>query len=94
VRTVDRVVRVGGEEFGLILMQTDRTAALEVGQRVCATMRDEDVTIEGSRGLKVTVSAGVAVLPQDARNGAELVAAADKALYAAKNGGRDRVAAA
>jgi diguanylate cyclase (GGDEF)-like protein len=94
VRTVDRVVRLGGEEFGLILMQSEKAAALEVGQRVCAMIRGADVAIDGAPALKVTVSAGVAVLPQDARGGAELVAAADKALYAAKNGGRDRVAGA
>jgi two-component system cell cycle response regulator len=90
VRSVDRVARVGGEEFGLILVQSDRTAALQVAQRVCATVRTEPVRVNETRTISVTVSAGVAVLPNDAGAVPALIAAADKALYAAKSGGRDR----
>jgi diguanylate cyclase (GGDEF)-like protein len=94
VRNVDRVVRFGGEEFGLILMQSERAAALDVAKRVCAIVRETPVAIGGALALNVTVSAGVAALPQDARSSAALVAAADKALYAAKSGGRNRAIAA
>jgi diguanylate cyclase (GGDEF)-like protein len=92
VRTVDRVARLGGEEFGLILMQTDRAGAFEVAQRLCTAIRQEPIFADDPRGLNVTASAGVAALPLDARTSTELVAAADKALYAAKAAGRDRVA--
>lgn len=92
VRTVDRVARLGGDEFSLILMQADRMGALEVAQRVCTAMRRELVFASAAPKLTVTVSAGVASLPLDARNAAELIAAADKALYAAKAAGRDRAA--
>lgn len=90
VRTVDRVARYGGEEFGLILMQTDLASASEVARRVCATVASEPVRVNESIVLNVTVSAGVAVLPVDATTERSLVATADKALYAAKQRGRNR----
>lgn len=94
VRTVDRAVRFGGEEFALILMQSDRTAALETARRVCAQIAAQPVTIDGKISLNVTVSAGVATLPENAANETALVAAADRALYAAKQAGRNRAVAA
>lgn len=91
VRTVDRVARFGGEEFGLILMQTDTVAALDVARRVCASVRDQRVRVGETLMLEITASAGVASLPADAATAAELLAAADRALYAAKAAGRNRV---
>lgn len=90
VRSVDRVVRIGGEEFGLILVESDRAAALHVAQRACAAVRETPVRVGDALALPVTVSAGAAALPQDARTLAALIAAADKAVYAAKAAGRDR----
>lgn len=90
LRTVDRIARFGGEEFGLILMQTDRAGALEVARRICAGMHEAGVRVSDSIVLTVTVSAGVAAMPEDASTAAELLAAADKALYAAKAAGRDQ----
>jgi diguanylate cyclase (GGDEF)-like protein len=90
VRTVDRIARLGGEEFALILVQADRAAALQVAQQIGATMRGEAVRVDDTRALAVTVSAGVATLPRDAATAAGLIAAADQALYAAKSAGRDR----
>lgn len=94
VRTVDRAVRFGGEEFALILVQTDAAAAIEVARRVCTEIAGVPVALEGGLALDVTVSAGVAVLPDDARTEAALVEAADRALYAAKQRGRNRAVAA
>lgn len=94
VRSVDRVARYGGEEFGIILMQSDLAAAMDVAQRICATVAREAVVAGETLTLDVTVSAGVAVLPDHAKNAAGLVAAADKALYAAKAAGRNRAVAA
>ena len=91
VRSVDRVARYGGEEFGLILMQSDLPAAMEVATRVCAAVAREPVVAGETLALDITVSAGVAVLPDHAKTAAELVAAADKALYAAKFAGRNCV---
>jgi diguanylate cyclase (GGDEF)-like protein len=89
-RSVDRVARFGGEEFALVLMQTDRAAALEVARRVCAAVEREPVLVDDRIALNVTVSAGVAALPDDGKRGADLVTAADKALYTAKARGRNR----
>ncbi len=90
VRTVDRVARFGGEEFALILMQTDLESAGDVARRVCLAAARDPIMATDTAALNVTVSAGVAVLPDDARSEAALVAAADRALYAAKQRGRNR----
>jgi diguanylate cyclase (GGDEF)-like protein len=90
LRTVDRMARYGGEEFGLILMQTDLPGALEVAKRACTQLAREPVVVNETLTLNVTLSAGVAVLPLHGRSREQLLAAADKALYAAKTGGRNR----
>jgi diguanylate cyclase (GGDEF)-like protein len=90
-RSVDRVARFGGEEFALILVKTDRAAAEEVAQRVVEAVAANPVVIEGGASLMVTISAGVAVLPDDVSRIDVLLGAADRALYAAKRGGRNRV---
>ncbi|HXQ81285.1 MAG TPA: GGDEF domain-containing response regulator [Opitutaceae bacterium] len=90
VRTVDRVARIGGEEFALILVQTDGPSALEVAQRAIEGVARDRVRAAGGLSLAVTASAGAAALPADARTAVELVAVADKALYAAKGRGRNR----
>jgi diguanylate cyclase (GGDEF)-like protein len=91
VRSVDRVARFGGEEFALILMQADYATATSVARHICVTQEREPVVTGGSLALTVTVSAGVAVFPNDAESGAALISVADRALYAAKQGGRNRV---
>lgn len=93
VRTVDRIARYGGEEFAIVLVQTDRRAALEVASRIVATVAAQPVPIDGGLELPLTVSAGLAVLPADAKHIEQLISAADRALYAAKKGGRNRVVA-
>ncbi|MDB6168652.1 MAG: response regulator receiver modulated diguanylate cyclase [Verrucomicrobia bacterium] len=90
LRDVDRAARFGGEEFALIIMQADRKVAMETARRVCAAVEAETVKIENGPELRITVSAGAAAMPFDAKNCADLVAAADKALYGAKAGGRNR----
>lgn len=94
VRSVDRIARYGGEEFGLILMQTDLAGALGVASRICVAVSSEPVRVNETLTLNVALSAGVATLPLHAGTASELVAAADKALYAAKAGGRNRAMAA
>ncbi len=93
VRSVDRVARVGGEEFGLILVQSDVAATLDIARRVCAVMRADPISFTDGLTLPITVSAGAASLPQHVRSATELVAAADRALYAAKAAGRDQAVA-
>lgn len=90
LRSVDRVARFGGEEFALILMQTERVAAMDVARRVCEIVEKDPVSIGDGVTLKITVSAGVAISPADGKSSAALIGAADKALYAAKTRGRNR----
>jgi two-component system cell cycle response regulator len=93
VRTVDRAVRFGGEELVLILVQTERAGALDVANRVVASVAGDPVFVSEELSLQVTVSAGAAEMPTDADSGLALLNAADKALYAAKSRGRNRAMA-
>lgn len=88
-RSVDRVTRYGGEEFALVVMETDLATALNTARRLCEAMERDPIVTYEKLELTVTISAGVAVLPGDASTGATLVAAADKALYTAKARGRN-----
>jgi len=91
VRSFDVVARYGGEEFGIVLPETDPEGALQVAERVRRAVR-ETVDVPGKGGRRtVTVSIGVASVPQDAHGPADLVARADDALYRSKENGRDRV---
>ena len=89
VREVDAVARYGGEEFAVVLPESEPDGAGHTAERICAAMRDRPFRV-GDRDLRVTVSIGVAVFPQNADGPASLIRAADEALYAAKNAGRDQ----
>jgi len=90
-RTVDRVCRYGGEEFMVILPETDATMAMQIAERLRATVERQPFDIGGGMMVRITVSIGVATYPQQANALEEFVKAADLALYAAKEGGRNRV---
>jgi two-component system cell cycle response regulator len=94
LRSVDRLVRFGGEEMAMILMETDRAPALEAAKRAGAALERTPITANGAANLRVTMSFGVAVMPHDANSVDTLVAAVDKALYAAKARGRNCTVAA
>ena len=90
VREIDLVGRYGGEEFTLVLPETDLTKAGEVAERLRKKINSTFST--ASRTLpQITVSIGVASLQADSRDFEDLVNNADQALYAAKECGRDRV---
>jgi diguanylate cyclase (GGDEF)-like protein len=93
VREGDQVARYGGEEFAVILPGTDETGALQLAERLRHALQKAHVVFEGAR-LNVTASLGLAVWPTDGREPEALVASADRALYAAKDGGRNRVVTA
>jgi diguanylate cyclase (GGDEF)-like protein len=91
IRREDVFARYGGEEFALISRGLEEEAAQQFGERVRKSIERYPFRFQG-REMKVTVSIGVASLPYaPVTNHIELVAAADKALYAAKDGGRNRV---
>ena len=92
VRNVDRVARYGGEEFALMMVETDGKSAIESMQRLGLLLAETPCYVAANDlTLPVTLSAGVATSLQDAGSASDLVAAADKALYAAKTGGRNRI---
>ncbi len=95
LREYDMAGRFGGEEFSLLLPQTRAVDAFRIAERVRAEIAGLSIIAPGATGgerVHVTVSIGVAALDSGSvRKLAELMAAADAALYRAKAGGRDQV---
>jgi len=95
LRDYDRAGRFGGEEFSLLLPQTRAVDAFRIAERVRANIAALSIIAPGAAGgerVHVTVSIGVAALDSGSRREySELMAAADAALYRAKDGGRDQV---
>jgi len=94
LRTGDLAARYGGEEFVVLLPRTDQAGAREVAERIRLMVQEAPfVTPEGGT-VSATLSAGLAMLPAGATSFAELLSAADRALYEAKRAGRNRTVAA
>ncbi|MEP7378315.1 MAG: diguanylate cyclase [Chloroflexota bacterium] len=90
-RDSDLVFRFGGDEFAVLLPDTGLAGA----RTVAAKVHDAISQTEGLKaGVGVTCSVGVAAYPRDAKDAAALILAADRACYAAKRSGRDRIATA
>ncbi len=87
VREIDTVGRFGGEEFVVLLPETDLKWAKMVAERACAAMREKPVEGWGI----VTASVGVATFPHDAQDKERLFELADQALFLAKHRGRNQV---
>jgi diguanylate cyclase (GGDEF)-like protein len=90
VRESDVVGRFGGEEFTVLLPRTDDAGAYGIAERLRTSASRLSVSAADTR-ISVTVSIGVAVLGQHGHDLFELLAAADVALYKAKDAGRDQV---
>ena len=91
VREGDTAGRWGGEEFALLLPDTTIDGAQRVAERLRQALEEQVILSPEGDPLRVTVSLGVASFP-DLEGRAELVAAADEALYRAKRAGKNRVA--
>lgn len=90
LRSTDHFVRFGGEEFISILPETSREEAARIAERV--RRRVESMRIATDAGeVRITVSIGISQLRPDLRDAQELIDRADRALYHAKNSGRNRV---
>ncbi len=94
VRAEDIVCRFGGEEFIVILPLADLSVTQARAERIRSKIRELQVLHKGQSLGMVTVSVGVAELPQHGTSPKVLIEAADAALYRAKKEGRDRVAVA
>lgn len=92
VREADIACRFGGEEFAVVLPETDRLGALTVAERIresifrCFDQREVD-----GHQLRVTISGGIAASPADGTDVGTLLEHADQALYRAKSQGRNRI---
>jgi diguanylate cyclase (GGDEF)-like protein/PAS domain S-box-containing protein len=94
VRAEDFVCRFGGEEFVVVLPAADLKATQARGERIRSKLREQAVLHQGQSLGMITVSVGVAALPQHGTTPKDLLEAADAALYRAKGEGRDRVVVA
>lgn len=91
MRPVDCIARYGGEEFAIILPETALKGGQQVAERLCQTIYKTPVEVGAQQTIDISISIGLAVFPDHASNGADLIAVADQALYAAKRAGRNQV---
>jgi len=91
VRDTEIVARYGGEEFALLMPLTNTDEAYAAAERIRKAVFAHAFTNLQGKVIPITVSVGVASFPSDCRTVSELIEVADKALYAAKNGGRNQV---
>lgn len=94
IRKVDSAYRYGGDEFAVILVETNAAPAQLVARRLLSRIEQHVFSAEKRLNLKITASFGVATFPGDATSAAELLHAADQAMYRAKARGRNAVVAA
>ncbi len=92
VRESDTVYRYGGEEFAVLLPETDKTSAKEVAKKILGNISKEPFWIGDSTSLYITVSIGIAGFPEDTVFPEQLVSIADVSLYKAKKEGKNRFA--
>lgn len=92
VRKIDLAARYGGEEFAIVLEGTDLAGARQLAERIRVEVGKQSfASPKGNFG--VTLSLGIAVFPDDGRDGKMIIDHADQALYQAKHGGRNRAVA-
>lgn len=84
VRNTDFLARYGGDELTLILTQSDMSSAMVVTEKIVEGMKKIKFTFPDKKKLKLGISGGIAIYPVHARNGPDLLRAADTALYQAK----------
>ncbi|MFP5515874.1 MAG: diguanylate cyclase [Alphaproteobacteria bacterium] len=92
LRESDTFARIGGEEFAIILPETEASGALVVAEDVRKTVAATPIDLDTGLSVDVTVSIGIACLDKDHTTVSDILSRADKALYDAKHGGRNRSA--
>ena len=90
IRETDVAGRYGGEEFAVLLVNTAAADAQVVAERIRTTVEAQTVSHDG-RDIRYTVSLGIAEMTGDIQSHEQLIQQADEALYASKQGGRNRV---
>lgn len=90
LRNTDVLARYGGDEFIVLMPETNLAQARIAGERICAAVANTSTDLAG-RPLSTTVSVGIASCPDDTRDASELIEMADRAMYQSKQAGRNRV---
>lgn len=91
VRTIDKVVRYGGDEFCVILPETDWKGSMEVAERIRLRLSGTPFLLEETGGVEITGSFGVASFPTHALTKEELVKKADEAMYQIKTQAKNNI---
>ena len=90
-RATDYVCRYGGEEMSIILPQTSKNEAMINAQRICDAVAKTSLKVSNTKSCNITISLGVSAYPQDGDTAQKIIECADKALYYAKEHGRNQV---
>ncbi len=93
-RQVDSAFRYGGDEFAVLLVETDAEGARHTALRICDAIRARPFLRASGVEVRLSASLGVAALPDHAQTASALLQCADQAMYQAKAGGRDQVVVA
>jgi len=91
LRKIDLIFRYGGEEFVVLLPTASADSARRTAERIRGIVARAEHALDDGRKVKVTISVGGCIYPQHAQNERHLLRAADRALYAAKEEGKNRV---
>lgn len=94
VRQVDTLARYGGDEFTILLVDTDHREAMVIAERIRRTVEEHVFEVSGEASLRLTISIGVATCPEHGTSRDDLLDVADKAMYRSKSLGRNRVCSA
>ena|SRR5437016_3744837 len=94
LRTPDVLARFGGDEFVIVLPRTCASDAVVVAERLRQSIGSRAFRTSWGEQIKATVSVGVACSPEDGCTADELFREADRALYRAKQSGRNQIARA
>lgn len=90
IRQDDTFGRYGGEEFVILLPSTDKESTLQVAEKIRSKTKQMTIDLPEDKSLKLTISCGIAVFPEDDENLEKILDKADRALYRAKQLGRNR----
>ena len=94
IRGIDLACRYGGEEFVIVMPETDLHVAGMVAERLRRSIAGEPFSVnKGAKRIEVTISIGISTLERKGESIADVLKRADTALYRAKHDGRNRVVA-